>query len=135
MAQGDGDQMVIINEAEVAKNCIKQVGKLWGTEFWIVNNDSYCMKFLKINPGNVSSFHYHKVKDETFICIAGNVLLTLRDNKQVSLSPGQQYRLQPNVAHSFEALGGTSWVLEVSTTHDDADVFRITESFRREYTR
>ena len=40
--------------------------KGWGYEKWIVNNDLYCGKVLFFERGKKCSWHYHKVKDETF---------------------------------------------------------------------
>jgi quercetin dioxygenase-like cupin family protein len=53
----------------------KWVPKGWGGESWVVNNESYCGKILLIKKGFRVSWHYHKLKDETFFCQKGKLLL------------------------------------------------------------
>ena len=124
--------MLIINEGELAFYAEKVVPKLWGTEFWVVNTDKYCLKFLKINPGVQCSIHCHKEKDETFVGVSGYVLLTLHNETKEQtggegIGPGDSYKIEPGQFHSFYA-NNVSWIMEVSTHHDDADVVRIQES-------
>jgi len=125
--------MLIVNEGELGFYAEKIVPKLWGTEFWIVNTELYCLKFLKIIPGYRCSVHCHKKKDETFIGVSGYVLLNFHDQETCvrtggeGIGPGDSYRIKPKQFHSFEA-NNVSWIMEVSTSHDDADVVRIQES-------
>ena len=42
------------------------VPKGWGFEKWIVNNEKYCGKLLYFIKDRKCSWHYHKIKDETF---------------------------------------------------------------------
>lgn len=123
---------MIVNEPEIASHAMLVVPKLWGTEFHIVNNDLYCMKYLKILPGYQCSVHFHKKKDETFVGISGTLALNLHDKdgkmiRTVSIEPGKTFRLVPKLVHSFQAINVT-WVQEISTHHDDRDVFRLAES-------
>lgn len=124
--------MLIINEGELARCSQQIVKKVWGTEFILVNNDEYCCKFLKINPGYRSSVHMHKRKDETFIGVSGAAQLNFYNPRGESqsiqqIAPGIRCRIQPGQFHSFEAQTQT-WVMEVSTSHDDKDVKRLVES-------
>jgi D-lyxose ketol-isomerase len=123
---------VIINEAELAQQAAKVVKKLWGCEFWMVNTELYCLKFLKVNPGFQCSIHAHAIKDETFIGVMGTVQLNIHTgNMDVfavhAIHPGNQYRIRPEVFHSFQAFN-VAWVMEVSTQHSDRDVIRLQES-------
>ncbi len=124
--------MFIINEGELGRFSQEVVTKKWGKEFILVNNDSYCCKLLKIKPGFRSSVHMHKKKDETFIGISGAARLDFYNKQGVTqsaaaISPGVRRRIQPGQFHSFEAQSET-WVLEISTSHDDKDVTRLVES-------
>ena len=47
--------------------------KGWGYELWIVNNNLYCGKILHFNKGKKCSWHYHKVKQETFYVQKGKL--------------------------------------------------------------
>jgi D-lyxose ketol-isomerase len=125
---------MLINEPEIAQSCIKVVPKLWGSEFWIVNSELYCMKFLKVIPGYRSSIHAHAIKDETFIGWSGTLRLNIHNGKgeimdTKAIHPGQHYHLWPEVWHSFQAIN-ESWIVEVSTQHSDRDVIRLAESMR-----
>jgi D-lyxose ketol-isomerase len=123
---------MIINEPEIAHWAIQTIVKLWGREYWMVNNEHYCLKFLKMNPGFKSSIHAHKKKDETFLGISGQVNLSIYRKDGVfqfsqSIEPMISTRITPMTYHSFQA-SNISWVMEVSTHHDDKDVIRLQES-------
>ena len=108
---------------------IKEVAKLWGTELWHHNDAQYCMKTLLLQHGAQSSLHYHKVKRETFLVTYGVVEIQ-RDADGVwhRLEPGDSITIHPGVAHRFRAATTVARVVEASTMHDDADVYRIEES-------
>lgn len=106
---------------------IKQVTKLWGTELWHHNDELYCMKTLVILAGAVSSLHYHKLKTETFLCVDGVVILEM-DGQYALLKAGDSVTIEPGVAHRFKTATTIARVVEASTMHDDADVYRLEES-------
>ena len=71
------------------------IEKVWGTEEVVVNDleAGYCGKVLRIRPGKQSSLHYHKVKVETFLAIAGQpcIEIHLLDMKITrAMVPGMQ---------------------------------------------
>lgn len=101
---------------------IKVVEKPWGREEWIANKE-YCGKILNLKKGNQSSFHYHKIKDETFYLLEGRVLFSSR-KKDFSLEKGDILEIKPNEAHRIMALEDAK-LLEVSTHHNDSDSYRI----------
>lgn len=102
--------------------------KVWGEEYWIVNNDKYCGKLLVLHKGYRCSLHYHEKKDETFYVNDGKVKFYM-DGVIKILSPGSSVHVKPGTKHLFEGLE-TSSIFEFSTHHDDNDVTRITESER-----
>ena len=111
------------------------VQKKWGEEFWLVNNELYCCKILRIFPGGHSSLHYHRQKDETFIVQKGSCCLTIGDNASVTpvriLQAWDVVRIYPGSSHQFWVPGDLEEciVLEVSTHHDEEDVVRLSESW------
>jgi D-lyxose ketol-isomerase len=137
---------------------INHVKKVWGSEDWLVLNNLYCAKFLNLNRGYECSVHYHAIKDETFYILAGEIELFTLDLKELPvksfdvkdkvitayvelgseglekkmkrhvLKHGDQFRLQPYVAHKFRSLTFAAKLLEVSTTHMEDDSYRLTES-------
>lgn len=112
------------------------VAKKWGLEEWLVNNPLYCAKLLWITPGYMCSLHYHKTKHETFCALDGLIRVEyyLEGGKRRVDTILVGWRrdvltLPPNTPHRFFSMGGDGGLLlEVSTTHDDADVVRIVES-------
>jgi mannose-6-phosphate isomerase-like protein (cupin superfamily) len=96
--------------------------KVWGVEELIVSTEHYAAKYLVIRAGYQSSLHYHKKKIETFTVLRGEVTLEYGD-KVKHLSPGDQWHIQKGHPHRFKSIEGAT-ILEVSTHHDDEDVFR-----------
>jgi mannose-6-phosphate isomerase-like protein (cupin superfamily) len=109
----------------------KYIEKTWGYELWFENNEMYCGKLLYVKEGEWSSkgkFHYHKIKDETFIVVEGTLLLDIvRDNggyDRLVLPPETSFRVRPEVLHRFSSITppGCKFI-EVSTTHSDEDTY------------
>ena len=104
-----------------------EVKKVWGVERWLINCDKYCSKFLFLNKGATSSYHYHKEKQETFYVLMGKVLLTV-EGKDYEMNPlTGVITIEPNEKHKFFGIADST-ILEVSTHHDDEDVYRLEES-------
>ena len=100
----------------------KFVKKIWGSEEWIVNNDKYCGKLLRLKKGYRCSLHKHKNKDETFYISKGKVLLEHGKVKLV-LEPGDSVRILPETFHRFTGLEDSD-IFEFSTHHEDDDSYR-----------
>ena len=96
--------------------------KDWGCEKWIVNNEKYCGKILCINPGWRCSYHYHKIKDETFYVLKGTILMEVEGTSEI-VSEGYTIRLNPNTRHRFTGITYAE-ILEVSTQHFEDDSYR-----------
>ena len=60
----------------------KHVEKRWGSETWFANNEehNYCGKILHFNKGKKCSWHYHKIKQETFYIQKGKLKIWTRTN-------------------------------------------------------
>lgn len=119
---------VIYKELEMAHR-ISVSPKEWGYEIWHVNTPGYCCKTLVLYPGYSCSRHYHRVKDETFIVIDGEIELYLDGHERV-LKRGMAVRILPHQVHSFSCRGRISAMLEVSTNHREDDSYRIDVSHR-----
>lgn len=118
---------------------IVEVEKKWGSETWLHNEEDYCAKILWLYKGFQCSLHYHPVKRETFICVAGKVKLEVQPfyktsvdsfdvTKTVYLQPYQHYTLEPGIPHRFTAITPTAVIVEASTQHLEEDVVRLEES-------
>lgn len=108
------------------------VPKSWGWEKWFANTPDYCGKELFVKRGQWSSkgkYHYHKIKDETFYVIKGNLIVEYVNEKgifmNVSLAPGMSFRVKPGIKHKFSTItwGGCHFI-EASTHHEDEDSYR-----------
>jgi len=109
---------------------IKFVPKGWGFEKWIVNNEEYCGKLLYIAQGRKCSWHYHKIKDETFYVQSGmiKVLYSNDDNIELAnisiLKKGDKFHIYRGLRHQMIALEDTE-LFEFSTQHFDEDSYRV----------
>lgn len=109
---------------------IKFVSKGWGFEKWIHNSSLYCGKLLYFVKGKKCSWHYHKLKDETFYVNSGKILLYYGDNDDIEnsnkiiLEKGENFHVYKGLRHRMEALEDTE-LFEFSTEHFDSDSYRI----------
>lgn len=107
--------------------------KRWGSEEWIVSNDHYGGKILRINAGQHTSLHYHKEKTETFYVSKGCLLaVTQRDDGplvQHVRFRSQTMTIEPGVRHQLKAdpAWGELELIEFSTPYgDNSDSHRVT---------
>jgi len=100
--------------------------KGWGEEHWIANNSLYCGKILKLNQAYRCSMHYHKIKDETFHILSGQVFMEC-GNQSFVMRIGDSIDVSVGKRHRFTGLA-SSEILEVSTQHFENDSYREEES-------
>ena len=106
------------------------VHKGWGHEKWIVNKSEYCGKVLFFEAGKKCSFHYHKLKDETFYLQSGKIILRYSDDDDldkasvVTLNPGDSFYIYTGLRHQMEAVEDSE-LFEFSTEHFESDSYRI----------
>ena len=104
--------------------------KGWGYEKWIVNSDKYCGKLLYFHEGKRCSWHYHKIKDETFYLQDGKILLKYSDDddikkaKEIVLNRGDKFHIYRGLRHQMYALEDTD-LFEFSTQHFEHDSNRV----------
>lgn len=104
--------------------------KGWGREEWIYNSEAYCGKFLVFQANKKCSWHFHKIKDETFHLLSGKIIVkysfedSLETAKSIELNVGETFNVPPQLRHQMIALT-ESVLLEISTTHFENDSYRI----------
>lgn len=114
----------------IAKRCDDIHKKGWGHELWIVNNEKYCGKILHLKKGKKCSWHFHKLKDETFYLQSGKLLIhygnedSIELSNTVELNPGESMHIYPGLRHRMIALEDSD-LFEFSTQHFDSDSHRI----------
>lgn len=105
---------------------MESVKKVWGSEYWIVNNNEYCGKILNLSRGFRCSIHKHKKKKETFYILKGEVFFEL-GNKKMILKKGDSITVNRGQYHRFTGLKNSK-IIEFSTRHFDSDSYRKTLS-------
>jgi mannose-6-phosphate isomerase-like protein (cupin superfamily) len=112
------------------------ITKKWGEEE-ILYNKEYCIKIMRLIPGQKVSLHFHSHKIETFILISGSLTLELIDKygfKNINYLTKQfdSITLGTNVPHTFyctdDNQGFETIFLEVSSYDDPEDSYRISRS-------
>jgi quercetin dioxygenase-like cupin family protein len=109
---------------------INFVPKGWGFEKWIVNTEEYCGKLLYFVKGKKCSWHYHKLKDETFYIQSGKILLKYSDGDEmiyadeIILNKGDKFHIYRGLRHQMFAIEDTE-LFEFSTQHFDEDSYRL----------
>ena len=93
----------------------------YGLVLLTVLNREYCKKILVIFPGQKHPEQWHKVKEETFHVLHGNIKLRLNGSLK-DYSEGSLITIKPGVKHEFSSKHG-SVVEEISTTHIKKDSF------------
>lgn len=129
------DQSIIHTTPTVTAPDRHYVHKGWGYEEWFCNNDLYCGKRLHFWKDKRCSFHYHKLKDETFWVLSGKVMVifgdsddfgVLRESKSniVTLEVGDTFYVPPLMRHQIIGLEETD-LIEFSSKHLDEDSYRV----------
>ena len=102
--------------------------KIWGEEKWITNTKKYCAKILCLKKGYRCSYHYHKIKDETFYILKGVILMEL-GKEEFLMWEGSIIHIPIGAKHRFTGATDAE-ILEVSTQHFEDDSYRLTDSGR-----
>ncbi|MCC7250942.1 N-acetylneuraminate synthase family protein [Hyphomicrobium sp.] len=91
-----------------------------------VINREYAKKILVQLPGQTHPWHFHKLKEETFLLLWGDLTIELGERRKV-LQPGDTLTVLPGVWHRFWTEKGCVFE-EISTTaHPNDSVYRDPE--------
>jgi quercetin dioxygenase-like cupin family protein len=74
-------------------------------------------------PGQTHPAQFHKIKEETFILVSGDLKLTI-DSKDHNLSKGSIYVIQRGSVHEMTTENGCI-IEELSTTHIPDDSYYL----------
>ena len=84
-------------------------------------NREYCKKLIIVLPNQEHPCHFHKIKEETFQLLYGDLTLYLNEVKY-ELKPGEIITIKRNDKHSFYSKNGAVFE-EISTTHHIGDSY------------
>ena len=108
------------------------VNRTWGNEIRIVSNEdnNYSGKILNINQNNSTSTHFHSKKHKTFYVLSGTLTVEIiepdtADLMSYDVDSEETFEIEQNVAHRLLAKDGGVTVIEMSTYHEDNDVYRV----------
>lgn len=101
----------------------------YGITMVTVVNRGYCKKLIAVLPGQKHPEQFHKLKEETFHVLHGDLRLRLDDEERLC-GPGSVVTIAPGVRHAFESDGGAVFE-EISSTHFTNDSFYTDESINR----
>jgi N-acetylneuraminate synthase len=88
-----------------------------------VINREYAKKVLVQLAGQMHPWHYHKLKEETFLVVWGELIIELENRKKM-LHPGDTLTILPGVWHRFWTDTGVVFE-EISTTaHSNDSIYR-----------
>jgi N-acetylneuraminate synthase len=86
-----------------------------------VVNREYCKKLIVLLPGQQHPEQFHKLKEETFQLLHGDLKVVL-DDREFDCQVGEVLTVERNVRHKFWSEHGAI-VEEVSSTHAISDSF------------
>jgi quercetin dioxygenase-like cupin family protein len=84
-------------------------------------NREYCKKLIVLLPGQSHPEHYHKLKEETFLVLRGDISIDLNGTRKECTS-GCILVVERGARHSFRTRGGVI-MEEISSTHHRGDSY------------
>ena len=85
-------------------------------------NREYCKKYIIVLPGQFHPSHAHRVKEETFQVLYGELEVQVEDKAERILRPGDMQTILRGEYHSFSSKTGAIFE-EVSTQHMKSDSY------------
>lgn len=93
-------------------------------------NREYCKKIIVLFPGQNNPMHMHKLKEETFQVLNGNMTLIINECIH-NLKAGELLTVEREMAHSFCSECGCIFE-EISTTHNSNDSYYFDEEITKQ---
>lgn len=96
--------------------------KQYGAIIINIINREYCKKYIIVLPGQIHPFHAHRIKEETFQVLYGELDVQLEGKENKHLLPGDIQTVLRGENHSFASNTGAIFE-EVSTQHMKSDSY------------
>ena len=109
---------------------LKKTEKPWGYEELLLDKDGLGFKRLVVNPGKMTSKHYHNHKNEVFYVEQGSARVELKNDTK-ELKKGEFMYLPRETIHQTFSTGTEELViLEFGSPQDDTDVVRVEDPWK-----
>lgn len=99
---------------------LKQFRRTGAVIISIINRE-YCKKLILVLPGQQHPMHFHRVKEETFQLLYGDLECRI-DDRVIAMQPGDTQTVLRNAKHAFSSRNGAVFE-EISTTHVKGDSY------------
>ncbi|MEG1847129.1 MAG: N-acetylneuraminate synthase family protein [Lachnospiraceae bacterium] len=93
-------------------------------------NREYCKKYIIVLPGQKHPSHAHKIKEETFQVLYGDLEIQMDGQEDKTLKPGDMQTVLRGEYHSFSSVNGAIFE-EVSTQHMKSDSYYMDEQISK----
>ena len=124
-------KVVIPNECELEISHHYGLENFYETGICMITvvNREYCKKLIIVLPNQSHPEQYHKIKEESFNLLYGNLKLKL-DEKEENVQIGDIKLVEPNTRHSFSSKDGAI-LEEISSTHIQDDSYYTDENITK----
>jgi len=105
----------------------------WGSWTVLEAGDGYCIKHIKVAPGQRLSLQYHRHRAENWVIIAGEGEITL-DDQLIKVRAGDHVHIPLGARHRILNASDKSLdILELQSGSilDEADIIRIEDDYAR----
>jgi mannose-6-phosphate isomerase-like protein (cupin superfamily) len=106
------------------------IGKPWGSEFRVYEDDLAEIWCLHIRPEQRTSLHCHRHKVAAMLCLEGKGTLSTCSGVQYALAPGVVLQIESGAYHRSAAASTGLTLIEVETPKDKFDLLRIEDDYR-----
>lgn len=104
--------------------------KPWGNFIQFCENKKCTVKILTIFPGEELSLQKHKQREEQWLILDGNGIITTEDD-EYKCKPNDTFIIFKNMTHTAKAITKLK-ILEISFGHyDEEDIIRIKDKYKR----
>jgi mannose-1-phosphate guanylyltransferase/mannose-6-phosphate isomerase len=108
------------------------VEKPWGRVVTYALNQPSSVRVITVEPGQETSVHYHRMRDETWVVLDAGLTIEIGD-RSIEAQPGEEYVIPAEETHRIRATGDVPGrILEVAygyTTEDDSH--RLQDAYGR----
>jgi mannose-1-phosphate guanylyltransferase/mannose-6-phosphate isomerase/mannose-1-phosphate guanylyltransferase/mannose-6-phosphate isomerase len=106
--------------------------KPWGTIRAFTLNQPCTVKLITVNPGQETSLHYHRLRDDIWIILDEGMEVTIGDDV-FRPREGEEFTVPAGVLHKIKSTGGRGRVLEIDIGFtSENDTYRIEDAYGRE---